>query len=435
MALRLSIDANLTLSGAGTVALSPDGDNTIAGSTTSAVILTNAGNTISGAGNIVSLSLINRGTINATTSAPLTISTGNTVINSGTLKATSGGNLVIDDSVTNSKLIEAFGGGATVTIENGSVISNTTPSVLIVASGKGAQVDLVATTIFGGTAEATSGSTAIVSGGTIGAGATVAPLSGGTAIVSGTVANSGTLIASALGGLLEIDGSAVVNGGAATIGNGIVDMFAGGLADISFRSSGSGGLEIANTSADPAAFTGAVSGFGGANHTNHTQFIDLVSVTFSAGQMASSYVSSGTNTSGTLFVSSGGQLVAEIDFVGAYSAGNFHVTSGAGGTVKITDPGVVNGGSVELGPAQAFRQHGVDLPDMAFGAHTTLAYSENTAGGGTLTVTDGRHAATIALLGNYMAGTFVTAADGHGGTLVTEASQMAQQPLLTHPQA
>jgi hypothetical protein len=41
-----------------------------------------------------------------------------------------------------------------------------------------------------------------------------------------------------------------------------------------------------------------------------------------------------------------------------------------------------------------------------------------------------RHAAAIALLGNYMAGSFVAAADGHGGTLVTEAQI---QPLLSHP--
>jgi hypothetical protein len=52
-----------------------------------------------------------------------------------------------------------------------------------------------------------------------------------------------------------------------------------------------------------------------------------------------------------------------------------------------------------------------------------------------LTVSDGRHAASIALLGNYMAGSFVTAADGHGGTLVKEAPQAEQQPLLTHPRA
>ena len=46
------------------------------------------------------------------------------------------------------------------------------------------------------------------------------------------------------------------------------------------------------------------------------------------------------------------------------------------------------------------------------------------------------HAAAIALLGNYIAASFVTAADGHGGTVISEAAQTAnQQPLLTHPHA
>ena len=76
---------------------------------------------------------------------------------------------------------------------------------------------------------------------------------------------------------------------------------------------------------------------------------------------------------------------------------------------------------------------GIDLPNIAFGAQTTLAYSENAAGtGGTLTVNDGRHAASIALLGNYMAASFVAAPDGHGGTLVTDP-QPGQQPQLAHP--
>jgi hypothetical protein len=48
-------------------------------------------------------------------------------------------------------------------------------------------------------------------------------------------------------------------------------------------------------------------------------------------------------------------------------------------------------------------------------------------------VTDGRHAASIALFGNYMAGSFVTTADGHGGTLLTQAAKTGQQQLLTHP--
>ena len=85
-------------------------------------------------------------------------------------------------------------------------------------------------------------------------------------------------------------------------------------------------------------------------------------------------------------------------------------------------------------PPKPFPRNGIDLPDIAFGAQTTLADAANVNGaGGTLTVSDGRHAASIALLGNYMAGSFVTAADGHGGTLLTEASQNAQPLLLAQP--
>ena len=79
-------------------------------------------------------------------------------------------------------------------------------------------------------------------------------------------------------------------------------------------------------------------------------------------------------------------------------------------------------------------QESIDLPGIPFGVHTTLGYSTNSSDtGGTLTVKEGTHIAKIALLGNYMATSFVTAADGHGGTLVTQAQQTGQQPLLTHP--
>jgi hypothetical protein len=101
--------------------------------------------------------------------------------------------------------------------------------------------------------------------------------------------------------------------------------------------------------------------------------------------------------------------------------------------VTIIDPQVVNGGVVSDDPAQVFPRDGLDLPDIAFSAHTTLAYAENVAGtGGTLTVSDGRRDASIALL---EAVGFVMTADGHGGTLVTQAPQVEQQPLLTHPHA
>jgi hypothetical protein len=215
----------------------------------------------------------------------------------------------------------------------------------------------------------------------------------------------------------------VVNGGVALIGDGIVDIAGSSAESVRFLSSGSGGLEIADTQGHTSAFSGRVSGFGGLAHSNSLQFIDLVSVTSAVG-ITSSYVSGNAgNTSGTLFVSSGGTLVAAIKMVGGYSLGDFHITSGAGGTVEITDPAVPNGGSVEPG-----------VSDITFGARTTLAYSENSTAP-SLGVTEGRYGAALALLGNYMAGSFVTAADGHGGTLVTEATQTEQQPLLTHPHA
>jgi hypothetical protein len=72
-----------------------------------------------------------------------------------------------------------------VTIGHGSVVRNTKASAVIVASGKGARVELDGVTVSGGLVEATSGSTAIVSGGTIGTCATVETFAGGTAIVIG----------------------------------------------------------------------------------------------------------------------------------------------------------------------------------------------------------------------------------------------------------
>jgi hypothetical protein len=167
----------------------------------------------------------------------------------------------------------------------------------------------------------------------------------------------------------------VVSGGAVKVGNGIVDVRSGGTANVAFLSTGTGGLVIADTSGSTAALTGTVSGFGGVSHANHKQFIDLISVTSAAHTISFSYTSSGG--SGTLTVSSGGAVVASIDMIGAYTSANFTAASGVSGTVAITDPGVVNGGSVETGSALRFGlHHGTDLPNIAFGAQTTLAYSQ-----------------------------------------------------------
>jgi hypothetical protein len=55
---------------------------------------------------------------------------------------------------------------------------------------------------------------------------------------------------------------------------------------------------------------------------------------------------------------------------------------------------------------------------------------------GTLHVTDGAHSANIALLGNYMASTFVASSDSHGGTSVIDPPALGGvAPLVTAPHA
>ena len=253
--------------------------------------------------------------------------------------------------------------------------------------------------------------------------------------MTGAVANSGSLFANGgVGSLLDIaNGAVVTGGGIIRIGNGTAQIEVSGGENVTFVAGASGGLLIDDAFLAPAAYSGNITSFGGATHTNKNQFINLLQVT-SNSTVSASYASSGVNR-GMLTVTSGltHSVVAQINFLGNYVTSNFQISSGLSGSVAIVDPTVPDGGSVQSGPAQALPRQGIDLPNIAFGAQTTLAYSQNATGtGGTLTVSDSHHAAAIALLGNYIAGSFVTAADGHGGTLVTEA-QTQPQPLLAHP--
>lgn len=94
------------------------------------------------------------------------------------------------------------------------------------------------------------------------------------------------------------------------------------------------------------AFIGTVSGFGGVKHTNHIQFIDLTSVTFTSGQIHLSYTFAAG--SGTLFVSSG--------------VANFSAKADSNGNVEILDPTVPNGGRVEPVRAKSFPSLGSATP-------------------------------------------------------------------------
>jgi hypothetical protein len=80
-------------------------------------------------------------------------------------------------------------------------------------------------------------------------------------------------------------------------------------------------------------------------------------------------------------------------------------------------------------------QDTIDFADIIFATVQSPTFSGNSSGG-TLAVTDGTHTASIALLGNYLASTFVASSDGHGGTSVVDppAASVNQNALLSLPQ-
>jgi hypothetical protein len=114
----------------------------------------------------------------------------------------------------------------------------------------------------------------------------------------------------------------------------------------------------------------------------------------------------------------------ELELFGASTA-NVTFASGDTGTLKL-DASSAFAGTV----AGLALGNDLDLADIAFGGTTTLGYTPNKSNtGGTLSVSDGTHTASLALLGNYMAASFAIAGDGIGGTLVTDGPPNPQQLL------
>ena len=102
--------------------------------------------------------------------------------------------------------------------------------------------------------------------------------------------------------------------------------------------------------------------------------------------------------------------------------------AGTTGTLKIDNSSSFSGAIAgQLGAGDL-----IDLADFGAGAHATIAYSGNNSPG-LLTVSDGTHTASIALLGQYSAASFVASSDGHGGTLVSDLSPNPELLQLAQP--
>ena len=464
----LAVVSGARLTGSGKVTLSNNAGNLI-GSNGAPATLTIVNNTIVGAGTIGDgdLTLINQGVINAKLSSALVINTGsNTITNSGKLESTSSGGLDIESNVSNAKTVKAYGKNARVVIESN--ITNAATG-LILASGSGAQVDLDNAAISGGTLqtsgsnafiETVGGSTNALDGGTVSLNSTIEINSSSTLTLGGTVHNSGTFLVN--GGILDVDG--VLTGGRAEInGTGQVVMTQSSGESVRFLPKSTGELELERST----SYTGKISRFG------TTQSIDLTDINFAADVKISYVSNNSSNASGVLTVTDGTNT-ARLQMVGTYTLANFKVASDGSGGTLLTDPTVVTKnpgnapatidndtvleiktpdagnvtftgttGELWLNHPSTFTgkvsglgaQNTIDLTRMAFNAQTTLGYSPNSNDtGGTLSLADGALSAKIALLGSYMASSFVMESDHRGGTMVlAEAIDLGNQPLLANP--
>jgi probable HAF family extracellular repeat protein/ELWxxDGT repeat protein len=209
----------------------------------------------------------------------------------------------------------------------------------------------------------------------------------------------------------------------------------------SFILSGSGSLEFGAADSENVTFTSGASGTVKFDHGLTAPFtgylsglstknaVDLADLAWSPGKMKATF--SGNTSGGTLTVTNRTNSVA-LKLLGNYTTASWTLSKDSTGGTRVVDPPVTGSLSAD---ANGGAVGGIDLSGISFGAHTTLAYSpssDNT--GGTLTVSDGLHAQNVALLGQYMASSFVMASDGHGGTLITDPPA-SQQQLLTHPHA
>ncbi len=89
--------------------------------------------------------------------------------------------------------------------------------------------------------------------------------------------------------------------------------------------------------------------------------------------------------------------------------------AGPTGTMKIDNASSFSGkiaGQLAIGDV-------IDLKNITAGAKAKITYSGNDSPG-VLTVSDGTHTASIALLGNYSLGNFTASSDGNGGTSIVD---------------
>jgi len=359
---------SVTLNGGGTLTMSNNANNYIFGSAAADTLINQE--TIQGAGHIGNgqMTLVNSGTINANQSAGMTIDANGGAINTGTIEATSGATLALT--------------GTTIENVGGTISANAS------------KLQLINTSIYGGTVTLTGASSLQLTNGTIQFGSTVNNSSTGTIeAVAGSNTLGGT-INNPAGGLLKIDNAAALN-----LANGSYPT----LGTVQLNSTGSttelvvnGGVTLSGgsvTLSNNAAnyIFGAAAGdvltnqetIQGAGHIGNGQMTLVNSGTINANQSAGMTIDAngGATNTGTIEATSGATLAL-----------SGTTLANAGGTVSANASKLqlvnttINGGTVSLTGASTLQltngivQGGSTLNNSSTGTIEAVAGS-NTLGG------------------------------------------------------
>ncbi|WP_456619830.1 MULTISPECIES: beta strand repeat-containing protein [unclassified Bradyrhizobium] len=252
-----------------------------------------------------------------------------------------------------------------------------------------------------------------------GGAANTATIHGGNQVVFAGGTATGTTMD---GGSQEVYGAVVTQ---TTIGNGAIQHLHGSAVTTILNSGGAQNVYADGTATGTTVNAGGVQvdwGVAGATIVNG-------GVQYVYGSAAGTTVLAGTQ-----YVQSGGS--ADDTTIGSGALAFVH-SGGAMDDVIFAGPNaslVLAQASALTGSISGWQDHdSIDLGDILFGdGVTSFAYAQNSGNtGGTLTVSDGTHTASLSLLGQYSAADFALSSDGHGGTLISDpGAANAQQQML-----
>jgi hypothetical protein len=136
-----------------------------------------------------------------------------------------------------------------------------------------------------------------------------------------------------------------------------------------------------------------------------------------------------TTTSGPSGPTSGSFTINDNSKLDLFGASIADVSfAGSQGSLTLFDSPEFNGHVSGMAGADT-----LDLADIPFQGNTTPGYVPNGSNtGGTLSVTEGANTVNIALLGMYLASSFIASSDGHGGTSVIDPPPNTQLFAPSH---